>query len=282
MGDFMAERAAEIAEKEAFERIKKLLPVKEVFAQPAGSATNFPDFGFRISVNKKNVDLHFEYKADALAQMGSMRDWVFDGTKFKGSASAASLDPEKEQLLTVMNGSASAIKEAKRLLADLKTYFSPKVKEISSGCLGVITDKTERKKQLFNFSTNISSTMIANLADKSLGEKVKEHYHKKFHANLNDDAHHSILFFMVDRTIWFVEETGNLDEASKKMIPQYFGAQNIHVLPPLVANLEVRISPRPGKAASDPKAFWSSSTNPHIDVMANFRLKQKLSGGVTI
>lgn len=278
----MAERAAEIAEKEAFEKIKKRLPVQQVFAQPAGSATNFPDFGFRINVNKKNVDLHFEYKADALAQMGSMRDWVFNGTKFVGSASAAELDPEKEQLLAVMNGTPNAIKEAKRLLGDLKQYYSPKVTNISSGCLGVISDKNERKKQLFNFSTNISSTMIANISDRSLGEKVREHYHKKFHANLNEDADYSVLFFMVGNTIWFVEETGNLDEASKKLIPPYFGATNIHVLPPLVANLEVRISPRPGKAASDPKAFWSSSTNPHIDVMANFRLKQKLSGGVTI
>ena len=52
----MSERAAEQAEKQAFEKVKKLLPVKKVIASPAGSATNFPDFGFRIVINKKNVD----------------------------------------------------------------------------------------------------------------------------------------------------------------------------------------------------------------------------------
>ena len=274
----MAERAAEIAEKEAFQKIKRLLPVQKVFAQPAGSATNFPDFGFRILINKKNVDLHFEYKADAMAQMGSMRDWIFNGSKFTGPT----LTPEKEQLLEVMNGTPGAIKEAKRLLKDLKTYFDPKARTLSSGSLGIITDKKERKKQLFNFATNVDNTQIANIADKSLGEKIKSHYHKKFHANLNKDADYSILFFMIGSTIWFVEETGTLDIKSKQAIPQYFGATEIDSLPALVANLEVRISPRPGKAATDPKAFWASSTNPHIDVMANFRLKQKLPGGVTI
>ena len=274
----MAERAADVAEKKAFEKIKELLPVQKVFARPAGSATDFPDFGFRILVNTKKVDLHFEYKADAMAQMGSMRDWIFNGSKFTGPT----LTPEKEQLLEIMNGTPEAIKEAKRLLKDLQTYFDPKVKTLSSGSLGIITDKKERKKQLFNFGTNVDNLQIANIANKSLGEKIKSHYHKKFHANLNNDADFSILFFMIGSTIWFVEETGNLDQKSKEAIPQYFHTNKFDELPALVANLEVRISPRPGKAATDPKAFWASSTNPHIDVMANFRLKQKLSGGTVI
>ena len=78
----MSERAAEQAEKQAFEKVKKLLPVQKVIASPAGSATNFPDFGFRINIGKKIVDLHFEYKMDYKAPMGSMRDWIFDGNKF--------------------------------------------------------------------------------------------------------------------------------------------------------------------------------------------------------
>ena len=269
---------AQQAEINAYNKLKKLLGNPEAFAKPAGSATDFPDFGFRILVNTKKVDLHFEYKADAMAQMGSMRDWIFNGSKFTGPT----LTPEKEQLLEIMNGTPEAIKEAKRLLKDLQTYFDPKVRTLSSGSLGIITDKKERKKQLFNFATNVDNLQIANIANKSLGDKIKSHYHKKFHANLNSDADFSILFFMIGSTIWFVEETGNLDQKSKEAIPQYFHTNKFDELPALVANLEVRISPRPGKAAIDPKTFWASSTNPHIDVMANFRLKQKLSGGTAI
>jgi hypothetical protein len=279
----MSERAAEQAEKQAFEKVRKLLPVKKVIASPAGSATNFPDFGFRIVINKKNVDLHFEYKMDYKAPMGSMRDWVFDGTNFNLSASSTSeSDPNKQLLIDVMNSSSKAKTEAKRLLKDLQTYFSANVKRLHSGSLVVITDKKERKDRLYNFSTNTDNTQIANISSSILGDQIKKHYHKKFHANLQRDADYSILFFMIGTTIWFVEDTGTLPEPDKLSIAKYFGKNSISVLPALTANLEVRISPRPGAAKTDPKKFWASNTNPHLDVLASFRLQSKPSGGVTI
>lgn len=278
----MSERAAELAEQQAFEKVKKLLPVDKVIASPAGSATNFPDFGFRIILGKKIVDLHFEYKMDYKAPMGSMRDWVFDGTKFKGSSSATSSDPSKEQLLDVMNATPTAIKEAKRLLKDLQTFFNPSVRNLFSGSLSIITDMKERKNRLFNFSTNTDNTQIANISSSILGEQIKKHYHKKFRANLQRDADYSILFFMIDSTIWFVEDVGTLPQTDKLIIAKYFGKNSVSVLPALTANLEVRISPRPGAAKTDPIKFWSSSTTPHIDVLASFRLKQQPMGGVKI
>ena len=278
----MSERAAEQAEKQAFEKVKKLLPVQKVIASPAGSATNFPDFGFRINIGKKIVDLHFEYKMDYKAPMGSMRDWVFDGAKFKGSSAADSADPKKEQLLQVMNSTPSAIKEARRILKDLQTYFSSSVKSLYSGSLTVISNMKERKQRLFDFSTNVDNTQIANISSSILGAQIKAHYHKKFLANLNSDADYSILFFMIDSTIWFVEDKGTLDRAGHLAIAKFFGVDSISVLPTLTANLEVRISPRPGAAKTDPKKFWSSNTTPHLDVLASFRLKQKPSGGVVL
>ena len=278
----MSNQAAKEAEKQAFEKVKKLLPVEKVIAQPAGDATNFPDFGFRIKIGKKNIDLHFEYKMNYKAPMGSMRDWVFDGSKFKGSSSAITVDPEKEQLLEVMNDTPTAIKEAKRLLKDLQTFFNPNVKSLFSGSLGVISDMKERKTRLFNFSTNTDNTQIANISNNILGDQIKKHYHKKFRTNLQRDADYSVLFFMINSTIWFVEEVGTISQSEKITIAKYFGKNSIGVLPALTANLEVRISPRPGSAKSNPRTFWSSSTTPHIDVLASFRLKQQPTGGVTI
>ena len=108
-------------EKNAYKKLMKILGNPESFAVPAGDDTAFPDFGFTIYVNKKRVDLHFEYKNSPTAQMGSMRNWTFNGRKF--DASDASEDPNKQRLLEVMNGSKTALDNGKRLLEDFQNYF---------------------------------------------------------------------------------------------------------------------------------------------------------------
>lgn len=270
----MSERASEVAERKAFEYLQKKLPVTKVIAKPAGSGTDFPDFGYRIELKGKKVDLHFEFKDDWKTQMGSMRDWIFDGNKF----STNKIDADKETLISIMNSSPEAKVEAKRLLNGIKKYYSPKVTKLFSGSLNVLP-VNDRMKNYLNLVNNLEDYQIANIASKALGQKVLDHYHKKFHANLQSDADYSVLFFMIKDSIWFVEETGTLDQQSKLAIAAYFGAKQISVLGGLTANLEVRIQPRPSL-----KSLKQTPNKPvkGIDVMANFRLKAKPSGGVKV
>ena len=111
---------AELAEKNAYNNLLKKLGLtsNNAWAAPAGFSTDFPDFGFRVQIGTKQVDMWIEYKADAKAQMGSMRDWVFDGNKFITPNST----PEKDDLIAIMNSTPEAIRNGKRLLTDLKKY----------------------------------------------------------------------------------------------------------------------------------------------------------------
>jgi hypothetical protein len=266
-------------EKNAFKKLMKILGNPESFAAPAGDDTAFPDFGFTIYVNKKRVDLHFEYKNSSTAQMGSMRNWTFDGRKF--DASDAATDPNKQQLLEVMNTSKTAVDNGKRLLEDFQNYFDNPVKtkrqynipKISSGMLSVEKDKDIRRKRLINFVNNTKNYQVANIEDAILGQKILDHYHKKFHANLNRGAAASILFMMIGNQFWFIEETGSISREEKLKICEMFGAKSIPVFPRPKAKLEVRIQPRHIDKPSTPVS---------IDVMASFRLSGKPTGGVSI
>lgn len=270
----MIERASEVAERQAFEHLKKKLPVQKVIALPAGSGTGFPDFGYRLELQGKKVDLHFEYKDDWKTQMGSMRDWIFDGRTFSTPAK----DEDKETLISIMNNTREAIKEAKRLLDGLKVYYSSRVQKLYSGSLNILPTN-ERKTRFLNFLNNITNYQIANISSITLGQKVLDHYHKKFIANLQSDADYSVLFFMIGDTIWFVEDYGTANSDIKKTIASFFNTTAITVLGNLTANLEVRIQPRPSL-----KSLLETPTKPvkGIDVMASYRLKSKPIGGIKV
>jgi hypothetical protein len=266
-------------EKNAFKKLMNILGNPDSFAAPAGDDTAFPDFGFTVYVNKKRVDLHFEYKNSSTAQMGSMRNWTFDGKKF--DASDAATDPNKQQLLEVMNSSRVAVENGKRLLEDFQNYFDNPVRnkrqynitKISSGMLSAEKNKDIRRKRLINFVNNTKNYQVANIEDAILGQKILDHYHKKFHANLNRGAAASILFMMIGNQFWFIEETGSISREEKLKICEMFGVKSVPVFPKPKAKLEVRIQPRHIDKPTTPVS---------IDVMASFRLSGKPSGGVHI
>ena len=52
---------AQLAEKIAFEKLSKKLGKTTAFAKPAGFDTGFPDFGIRMMIDGKKIDLHIEY-----------------------------------------------------------------------------------------------------------------------------------------------------------------------------------------------------------------------------
>lgn len=258
---------AQAAEKSAFEKVKKLLNGK-VIVSPAGFDAGFPDFGYRINLaNGKTIDLHFEYKADYKAQMGSMRDWIFNGSKFI----TTDLQSEsKQELIAVMNKTPKAIENAKRLLDDLQKYFSKDVKSLYSGSLSIIKDKDERRIMTQNFAKNTSGYQIAAITDTTLGNKIIDHYKTKFKKNLKGGSDGSILFMMLKDRVWVVDTNGSVTSNDMKEIASRMNLEILDNLSNLTAKLEVRIQPRglntPGKPTS-------------IDVMASFRLANAPGGG---
>ena len=262
---------AEQAEKNAYEKLlkKMSLTYKDAWAAPAGFSTDFPDFGFRLQVGEKQVDIWIEYKADAKAQMGSMRDWIFDGNKF----TTPNLTPEKEELIAIMNSTPEAVRNGKRLLVDLKKYADTRIQKIYSGTMTIESDKDKRRQKLINFANNTENYQIAKIDNTALGQGIIKHYKKKFKAGLRGDADYSMLLMMIDNEIWFVDEIGRLNSKEEQQLLERFGTGNLPVLSNLKAQLEVRIQPRglsaPGKPVS-------------IDVMASFRLSGKPVAGYRV
>lgn len=261
--------AAEIA---AFKKVKKVLKDATTFAEPAGFETSFPDFGFRLKIGGKKVDVHIEYKADAKAQMGSMRDWVYDGNSNQFYTPKAD-SSEKQMLIDLMNGNADAKRNAKRLLKDLNTYVDPGLKLLYSGSLTVVKDKQDRREKLEAFAKHTDNYQIAKIKDASLGNGIIDHYKKKFKAVRKPDADASVLLMMIGDKIWMVDKTPTFNAAIENEVAKMFGGTKIPKIGQLSAALEVRIQPRglsaPGKPVS-------------IDVMASFRLDAALTGGVSV
>lgn len=264
----VSSKAAE-AEIAAFKKVKSLLKGSTAFAVPAGFETSFPDFGFRVMVGKKKVDLHIEYKADAKAQMGSMRDWVFNGTKY----TTPNPTDEKTDLIEIMNATPEAINNGKRLLADLKKFADPKIKTIYSGIMTIEQDKAMRRKKLEAFAKGTENYQIAKIVNTTLGKGIISHYKKKFKQSRKSDSDASVLLMMIGDKIWMVDKTPTFNVNIEKEIAQYFKATKIPSIGQLTAALEVRIQPRglsaPGKPVS-------------IDVMASFRLSAAPGGGISV
>lgn len=263
---------AEQAEKNAYNNLLKKLGLtpKDAWAAPAGFSTDFPDFGFRFQVGTKQVDLWIEYKADAKAQMGSMRDWTFNGNQF---ATPKVDSEEKQALISIMNESTEAKKNAKRLLSDLNKYFDPSVKLLYSGSLTTIKDQKARRSKLINFINNSKNYQIANIDNVILGQGIIKHYIKKFRSGIRNNADYSMLLMMIGNEIWFVDEQGQLSSNENQQILEKLGAKNLPILSNLKAKLEVRIQPRGLNSPNKPVS---------IDVMASFRLSNKPASGFKV
>lgn len=264
--------AADAAEKKAFRVMKNLLGNPEAFAEPMGSEAGFPDFGFSINVNKKRIDLFFEYKADHKAQMGSMRNWIYNGSKFTVPPKDAK-DENKALLLEIMNSTTQAKREANRLLKDFKMYFDKRVTSISSGVFSVISDSKMRKKKAALFASNTDNYQIANIEDDRLGQKIEDHYYKKFKANRQPGADGSMLFMMMGDTVWYMTSE-RVSSSEQKTVFELMGTSSVPKLPSLTAKLECRVQPRHTEL-NKPKAA-------RLDVLAVFRLAKRPAGGYKV
>jgi hypothetical protein len=233
------------------------------FAEPAGSAVAFPDFGLSIEIDGKRVDLHIEYKMNRSAQMGSMRDWIFDGSKFTSPAENSN---EKQELLALMNESEVCINNGKRLLVDLKKYVGPEVDKISSGSLNFIKDNAERKIKLREFAAGTDNFQLANIESSTLGDQILTHYKHKFKPRAGAD--YSILVMMMGSEMWVIQSDKKVPSALQRLISESLGVDDVPVLKDISAKLEVRIQPR----------GLNSDGRGSIDVMASLRLQGKSAG----
>lgn len=263
-------------ENKAFNAISKRLGKQHpAFAKPMGADAGFPDFGFTINLDDKNsIDVHIEYKNSHTAQMGSMRDWKFNGTKFYTPDVKSEA---KQELITLMNNTPEAIENGKRLLKDFKKYFHSQVKEISSGMLSIVPDKFARRPLTENFANNTKNYNVANISSNMLGNKIISHYKTKFTKNIRPGVRKNILAMMIGKEIWIVDSKGGLTKSELQKVATIFGAKSeFKKLTNLTAKLEVRIQPRGLNApASNPKPTT-------IDVMASYRLQGKPTQGTPI
>lgn len=263
-------------ENKAFKAIQtRLGKTHPAFAKPMGADAGFPDFGFTVNLDSKTkVDVHIEYKNSHTAQMGSMRDWRFDGTKFYTPDKNSEA---KQELITLMNNTQEALTNGKRLIKDFKKYFHPKITEISSGMLSIVPDKLARRPLTENFANNTKNYNVANISSSTLGNKIIAHYKTKFKKSIRAGTRKNILAMMIGNEMWIVDHSGGLTKKELTQIATIFGAKKeFNKLTNLTAKLEVRIQPRGLNApASNPKPTT-------IDVMASYRLQGKPVGGTTI
>jgi len=262
-------------ENAAFNKLKDYLNRKaDVFQAPAGADAGFPDYGFTVYLDDNStVDLHIEYKNSHTAQMGSMRDWHFDGRQF---STPDSNSEQKDELISLMNNTPVAIRNGKRLLKDLKTFFSTDVKSIYSGSLTIIKDKLQRYNSLMQFVENTRDYQIANIADAQLGNKIITHYKNKFKkSRVTGRASGHILLMQIKDEMWYLDTYGTVTPAILEEVSKKIGAnKTIQRMAGLTAQLEVRIQPR-GTTSKGAKPV-------SIDVMASYRLKGKPAGGASL
>ena len=264
---------AQAAENNAFKNLgNKLGSQAKAIVSPAGFDAGFPDFAYRVTLSDgAKIDLHYEYKADYKAQMGSMRDWHFDGNKF---STPDKKSEAKQELISVMNDTPLAIKNAKRLLADLNKYFDKDVKKIYSGALSIIKDKSTRKLMAQQFADQTDNYQIAMISSPEMGNKIIDHYKTKFKKNLKGGSDASLLFMFLKDKIWLVDTSGRLSASQKQEVARIMGLTKLDPLSGLEAKLEVRIQPR---------GLNSPSKHASIDVMASYRLaKAPIAGGKII
>lgn len=167
---------ADRAEMAMYKKTLRLLQSykSKSIVSPAGSATTFPDFGIEVMMAGKKIHLHIEFKESLKEQMGSLRSWIFDGSKYsisKERMERAKLDMREhvenpsymkkleqaqedystaDELIQIMNSSRECISGGRKVLSEMKKLINPNIKKIWSGMFGDNTFKDTSKQGKFN------------------------------------------------------------------------------------------------------------------------------------
>jgi hypothetical protein len=253
---------ADRAERQAYLSVKRLLGNPRSFQQPRGSAAGFPDFGFTLNTYEGRVDLHFEYKKNRKARLGSTHKWKFDGDTFFYDHNPTE---EEELIAAMLNKTPVAKANGQRILQGMQNHFDSRITEVSGTSFNVETDVKVRAKKIAKFKQKVNPLTIAPpivLTDDE--DVVLSRYKRKFKKSIRPTTQYSVLFMLIGNEIWFVDEHGYLPEEHKKMIARLFGNENIPVLKSLATQIEARIS--------------LGTVRPRIDVVAESRL---VNSGIT-
>ncbi len=247
------------AERNAFEKCRKLLNTRTIVNTPAGSAPTFPDFGFQIKVpnpsNPKtfyNVDVIFEYKSSsAKSPLTGTTRVSWDGEKFSYDSQKNEEGREEElELIAYLNTDTETKSAMNEKYQFFKTIFNSKIMSSS-----VVTsfDMKERKKRVELFSKvaspltflNRSVNNSFNLARKKLNRQIK-----KYVSQRSSKADCVVCFFVVDKQIWLVDiVSANLKQEDELAIFDYVSSLltpsgTIDLLPATVrCTLEGRLRP---------------------------------------
>lgn len=260
-------------EVEAFRALERVFGYDSpAIVAPQGAGAGFPDFAFRTRVpSGKTIDVHFEFKKDNKAQMSSMRDWIFDGSKFTTKAID---DVDKELMLQSMNNNSEIMSNAKRLYKDFndvaKEMGYGKVPVLSSGLLSSISRDFKERKEFTKAVIGKTDKQQMGSVKGGFGQSLINFYKKKFRKNISRNSDGSIFLFMIKDRVWLVDTIGNVDQKDIDQVARKLGHRKIDDrmnASNIDANLEVRLSIRPGstpisKAKIDPQAAMRLSKSP--------------------
>ena len=273
-------RDADQKEIEAFYAINQILdndsPTNYAFVTPRGSDTGFPDFGFNVRTsNGKSIDVHIEFKKDAAAYMGSMRDWVFDGTKYR-SGDRAIDDADKELMILAMNNNPTIVAGGKRLLKafdDAAKQHGLRVSELANYTLARLAPPKERKlRQAVAQEVKNNHLQQIGSIKGGFGSTIIDFYNKKFKKAIRSSADGSILLFMIKDRVWLMNKDGNVNDEDIKEVARKFGVRDFDSRnfnrSSIDADLEVRISIRKAE---------DLFKQPFIDVRAGMKMRRQSS-----
>jgi len=218
----------------------------DIWQPPAGSDSGWPDVGATITFDDGlKVHLHIEAKTSRRDPMGSNRSWLFDGSKFIIPKPRPGAD--HRVLLSVMNSSKEAKKNAKAILASVKKITGVKFLATNSftRVLGTKEEKFRKmvafvrdaKKKLKGVPTS-AGMQIANVKSGEIGALIIKHYLNKFKARPGEN----ILMFALGDELFLMPGGPRVDADILRRVKDWFGVKNIPVLPKNAnGNLEIRI-----------------------------------------
>lgn len=243
----------------------------ELWQSPAGDANIFPDIGASIELPSGLLNVHIEIKQSKNDQMGSIRNWTFDGSRFDATHYE---NPNTRIIIDMLNDDPVAVGNAKRMMKELNKFFDKKIHLLSSGCLSVVTDKKERYERLkaFNESKSVN-TMILSRTGPDVGTMIIKHYKKKYKPKGDGDN----VLAMVMGNEMFLVKTHKVP--SSDMLRELADALELEDEIPFIPSsfeggIEVRVQPRHmSKKGASPVT---------LDTMANLRGKglKTLKGAV--
>ena len=87
----------------------------------------------------------------------------------------------------------------------------------------IVKDKDSRKALAGEFAKNTDNYQIAQIIDKTMGDKIISHYKTKFKKNLVGGSQASLLFMFLKDKVWLVDQSGRLTRDELNEVAKIMG-----------------------------------------------------------